>query len=209
MGHAKALLEALEQVDSTVFGIDERLQAAMEIMERNSADEISAIHDSADRTSRRFEAAAQEQSRALQVAANEHGKIVTRAGQSIAEGLIVGSTVLVGGLIVSRLMNTIIEYALVVGRMVRQEIQMVDSILKLQENYGSMTYRFVVQRSYAEDSTNEERQNILNGLIAEGVVIDKYQGKNNQLFIDSESVGFLDWSQKFNAFGNQEYIDHV
>ena len=92
------------------------------------------------------------------------------------------------------------------GEEIQKKIQMIESIIALQEKFGSMEYDFVARRSFAASSTVEERQTILNGLIFEEIVQETLVDDRMLLSIDPESEAlndFWDWLDEMNENLNQ------
>lgn len=159
---AEALLEALEQVDDSIVGVDNRIAEALQIIENNNSEHAQSIIEAADL----------------------HGKTVEKAGSDIAEGLIVGAAVFCVGLIHISLINLVIQRTTAN----RQFVQMFDSVVCIfRKNGPTIPYDFVLKRSYAEGTTSEERQTLLNGLIYLGIVEDNYNGEPEILYLDPDS----------------------
>lgn len=154
MTRTEALLAALQQVGDNISGVDDRLDQAINILESN-----------------RYEHAAE-----MRAALEEHGKNIKGAGESLMVGLIASTVIGIGSLIFSK----IIDVAIQRGKSDAQIIQLVTSIFSLQQRHGPMDYNFILERSYAEGTTTDERRTLINGLVASGLLeddSDKYQGK--------------------------------
>lgn len=154
MTRSEALLAALEQVGENISSVDERIDRAISILENNH-----------------YEHAAE-----MRAAIEAHGASVKDAGKYLSDGLIVASVLAIGGFVV----NKIIDLSIQRGKSEAQIIQLVDSIYSLQERHGPMEYGFILERSYAESTTTDERRTLINGLVASGFLEDnnaEYPGK--------------------------------
>jgi hypothetical protein len=112
----------------------------------------------------------------MRAALDEHGKNIKSAGESLMVGLIASTVIGIGGLI----FNKILDVAIQRGKLDAQIIQLVTSIYSLQQRHGPMDYDFILERSYAEGTTTDERRTLINGLVASGLIEDDnelYQGK--------------------------------
>lgn len=119
----------------------------------------------------------------LDDAAGRHGKSIEKAGGDILVGLIGGAAVLAGGLAIGGL----IKVAMQRSKEACQRIQIIDSIISLHDTHGAMDYDFVVARSYAVDTTSEERQTMINGLMYEGIIIETQIDGQMKLIVDEDS----------------------
>ena len=163
---------------------------------RDAADAYEAsaerFADASDRLADQVEYTFNGVSVSVKEAADSHGRSIERAGNDIMSGLIVGAVVLIGGLAIGGL----VKLAMQRGLEIRRKTQMITSILSLHEKHGAMSYDFVLERSYAEDTDTEERRTLLNGLIAEGIVIDGHLGDPDLLTIDAdgeEVTAYFEW----------------
>jgi len=113
---------------------------------------------------------------------------IKKAGRDIAGGLIVSSVISLVSGVVSKGIEQFVERVKEINR----KTELINSIIKLQEIHQYLTYRFVIERSYASNTTNEERQTILNGLISDGIVTQyKYNKNIKALRIDEDNPELL------------------
>jgi hypothetical protein len=164
MTRSEALLAALEQVGDNISGVDNRIDQAISLLENNS-----------------YEHAAE-----MRAALVEHGKSIEDAGQSLANGLIVSSVLAVTGNAFNNIFNKVIDIAIQRGKSEAQTIQLVSSIFSLQQRHGPMEYNFIVDRSYAQDTTTDERRTLINGLIHSGFMEDDNEEYPQKLFMDED-----------------------
>lgn len=142
-------------------------------------------------------------SEGIERAAEHHGeqlieasKSIESAGDSILAGLVGGAAILVGG--ISSLFIggvTLFAIKLLLERIkeTNKKTDIIKSILKLQSIYPYLTYRFVIDRSFAEGSTTEERQTLFNQLISEGFVTHYKHDNVNALKIDADNPKLMEY----------------
>lgn len=164
---SEALLEALQQVDSSIVGIDARISEAVRILENSNNEHATAVKE----------------------AARIRGESLNKAVNTGVGGLIVVAVINIIGSVIETVLKLAIERA----KTNAQEIEIVESIWLLQQKYGAMTYNFALKRSYANNSTTDERRTLLNGLIMAGIIQDNYQGDPNLLFIDKDADEFIEF----------------
>ena len=191
---SEALLEALQQIGSSVEGSGAKLEAAIGLLENSNYEHAADMRHAFEGHGESLERAAESHGRSIE----SLGTDIRKAGRDIESGLeVIGIFCLVGIALVAQ--AGAITAGLEQMKSNRQYVQMVDSILELQSKYGAMNYKFVLKRSFAEGSTKGQRRTILNGLIFSGVVNDCHNSIPNQLFIDEASdayLNFRDWESE-------------
>lgn len=114
---------------------------------------------------------------------------IGRGAGAIIAGLFIGGYMYLQAQLVKHLIRNIRE--------MNQKSDMIDSIQSLQEAHPHLTtYEFVVERSYARGAGREKRQNILNGLIADGIVTEISDGEEPTLVIfpdNPDVIDYWDW----------------
>jgi hypothetical protein len=142
-------------------------------------------------------------SEGIERAAEHHGeqlikasKNIESAGDSILAGLVGGAAILVGG-IASLFVGGVTLFAikLLLERIkeTNKKTDIIKSFINLQSIYPYLTYNFVIDRSYAESTNREERQNLINQLISEGIITNYKYGKHNSLRIDEDNPKLLEY----------------
>jgi len=179
----EALIEALEKVDDSVTGTGNRIESAIQILEESGSEHSSVIREALESHGQ---------------AAENLGRDIKKSGANIEVGLIVSSVLLAGAYFFSTILTRINERSIAN----KQFVQMFDLVVCLFEKYESeLSYEFVLERSYAEDTTTEERQTLLNGLIHYGVIEDNYDGEADMLYLDPSSPHILELYDYLEEYG--------
>lgn len=67
-------------------------------------------------------------------------------------------------------------------REINMKTDLINSIQSLQARYAFLSYEFILERSFAQGATRDERQNVLNELLHDGIVTSK-QSENGEVFL--------------------------
>lgn len=145
-------------------------------------DSIDVLTDTLDDQGMVYEAASYRMSDAadrLSVVVNGHAielnnvaTSVKSAGSDIRDGLIVGAVLTIAGGVITAFANGIsmaVQASMEALLDLRKRNEMISSIDTLSETHPRITYGLAVERSYAYNSDREERMNLLNGLIRDGI----------------------------------------
>src|SRR5260370_6050659 len=138
--------------------------------------------------------------RASAGALEEHGRAQIQAAETIADGLkeasgeILVASVVGGvlGLLGNALGNRIRE--------INMRTDLIKSIQSLQARHASLSYEFILERSFAQGASKHQRQNDLNELIHDGIVTSM-QSENGEVFsIDPNNPKLIE---------RQEWLDSI
>lgn len=191
--------EILEALAENLDGLSDRMGESSDRY-RDAADGFSdganRMADASDRLAEQVEYTFNGVSISLENAADRHGKSIEKAGSDFVAGLVGGAAVLAGGMIVGGVLKIFGDLFLVLKEQAEEtqkKINMIESIMALQNKYGPMEYDFVAQRSFAVSSTLEERQTILNGLIFDEIVQEAAVDGRMLLSIDPEGEALTDF----------------
>ena len=84
---------------------------------------------------------------------------------------------------------------------------MINSIQKLQDRYSSLSYEFIVERSYVQGASKDKRQNILNELLHDEIVTAKESENGEVLFIDPDNpnlIAYWEWLDSLREIAEKE-----
>jgi hypothetical protein len=196
----EAMLDALQQVDDSITGVDERLSEAVNILERSNYEHAAEMKGAALEHGVSIETAAS----TLEGGLVAHGKSIESAGDSLVASVIIYAVGSIATSMTDKLMTFVIEAA----KSNNQMIEMVNSIWLLQQKYGAMDYNFVLDRSYASKTTTDERRTILNGLIMMRIIEDNHLNDANLLTIDEDSdmfQAYLCWEEEYTGVNQSDY----
>ena len=146
--------------------------------ERDNIDALERYRETHIESSENFERAVErlqdsqwQNAESIESAAKYHGDALVKASDTIesaAETLLVG---LIGSAVISLtsgIVNIIggiamlaIEQIIERIKEINKKTDMINSILKLQQIHPYLTYRFIIERSYASNADREERQTCL------------------------------------------------
>jgi hypothetical protein len=118
---------------------------------------------------------AQDEPREVNVHVDTSGldNALSHLGDSIVRAVLTGIGGFIGGMLLAYHQQQEMMVAKLLFKFVRElnrKSEMIDSIQRLQKQEESLSYQFLVDRSYAEGTTKDHRQTILNGLISDGIV---------------------------------------
>ena len=124
----------------------------------------------------------------------EASQTIERAIKSFDSGIEGGVFMLLFGGLIAALYKRVKE--------INKKTDLIKSILKLQEKNECLSYNFIIERSFAEGSTKEERQNIINELIYDGIITEYKKEGVEAVRIDknsSELKSYWDWLDNFQS----------
>ncbi|MEX0812268.1 MAG: hypothetical protein WD048_08625 [Chitinophagales bacterium] len=177
------------------------------------ADAQSGAADRIERSAQKYSAAQLRSSASIERASERHSDALNKASENVSSaastlgGMIFGSVVIgLFGLAFGAIIKILIEEVLELNK----KTELIQSIIKLQTIHPYLTYRFIIERSYAKETNREQRQTILNGLISEGIITKyKYKGNINALTIEKDNPALIEYWKRLEEMRNdtQEYLN--
>src|SRR5207247_4989565 len=147
-------------------------------------------------------------------ALDRHGETQLEAAKIISRGLTSASSEMIGAMflggflwLTGKAVGTVVGALIDRVREINKKTAMIKSIQTLQGRHAPLTYEFIVERSIAEGASKDERQNILNELLHDGIVSSKVSEDGESLCIESDNPklkAYWEWLDSMRAAAEEQ-----
>lgn len=125
-------------------------------------------------------------------ALNENSRILIETSNDIKDVF----TNLIGAIFLGGILSALLQKA----KEINMKTELIKSILKMQEKHENLRYEYILERSYAENANKEDRQNIINGLIYDGILTESQIEGDTILKIHNDNPELLSYWQWLDSF---------
>lgn len=200
MATRKELLEELNneigRLSRTVGDGFDRFIEPIEVRSEDFVTSHEEVTTALERMAETHETSAEALSSSIDASLERHGQMQWQAAETISKSIDkavddIFTGALVGGFV--WLLGKGIAASVDRVRKINKKTDMIHSIQDLQKKYPSLSYDFIVVRAYVKETNVEERQNILNELIHEGLVTVNNSLAKETVYIEPNNPKLLEY----------------
>ncbi|MCR4319888.1 MAG: hypothetical protein NUV74_06075 [Candidatus Brocadiaceae bacterium] len=200
MATKKELLEELgaeiARLSRTVDDGFDRFSEPIDVKSEDFVASHKEITSALERAAEAHERSTEALSFRIESSLEKHGEAQLQAADIISKSIGKAVDDIIGGVIVGGFLWLCAKGIAALIELVREVSKKTDMILSiqaLQKKYPSLSYDFIVERSFVESANKEERQNILNELMHDGIVTSKNIQMKEILCIEPNNPNLLEY----------------